>query len=445
MRLRPCAFPRSIRCASAAIGVSLALGCSAVATTPDVRSCESALDCYAVSSADPFACWRCDKSVEGGTCVAGEPVASVRTLDLSGAKLDRVAAFTAARTLTVFAQQSPALGQSVKASPAVRFRGDLEREPVPLLSASMISQLAVAGDSSTAWCLGVDHRGESAGNLCLARCDTADCPRLCDTCGRATRPALAVQHCRAADGACEALAMYLAAERSAVGAKWILAGDSPRDLQLPAALDPVCAPVVLRAQRADQTRFVIAAAHSGAAEPWLGLVAAGGEPPTVYGLVPEATEHAQVLDLAGAAAEGDDAQGELLFAWIWSDGGAQHLAIARAGWSGSDAITPMSTVFELALSGEGRVSVAYAHYGPGASAGRVGEGGWVVAVRDGARAFALRIDRSRSQRINRPRELTGAVVGDFVVAPHPAGPESSSPFVYIDRVDMQARVLACKP
>lgn len=384
--------------------------------------------------------------MEGGTCVAGEPVAPVQTLDLTGHDDDRIAAFTAARKLTVFAQQSPSPGRSVRTSPAASYLDDLDREDLALLrGTSALSQLAVAGESGAEWCLAVDHRGDSAGFLCLAPCGASECRKVCDTCSPATRPALAVQGCEA--GECEKLALYVDSERSAVVGKWLEAGGQVHDLPLPAELEPGATPVVLRAQRADETSFVLAAAQSGNAVPWLALVdSQSRQPPTVTSRpAPEQSEQATVLELAGAAADGDDADGEMLFAWIWSDGGKQHLTVAQAAWSSANEISPLATVFERTLSGEGRVSVAFAHYGLAASARSADEGGWAVALRDGKQAFALRIDRSTADGTLPTVRQTDADVGDFVVAPHPAGSAGSSPFVYIDRSDMQARVQACKP
>jgi len=383
--------------------------------------------------------------LEGGTCIAGEPVAPVQTLALNGYEGDRIAAFTAARTLTVFAQQDPSPGRSVRASPAASYRDDLDRQDLALLRGmSALSQLAVAGESGAEWCLAVDHRGDSAGFLCLAPCGASECRKACETCSPATRPALAVQGCQASDGECEKLALYVDSERSAIVGKWIEAGGQVHDLPLPAELYPGATPVVLRAQRADKTSFVVAAARSGSAVPWLALV--GGQPLSVTsGPAPDQSEQATVLEIAGAAADGGDAEGEMLLAWIWSDGGKQQLSVAQAAWSSANEISPLATVFERTLSGEGRVSVAFAHYGLAASARSAGEGGWTVAFRDGKQAFALRVDRSSAEGTLPTVRQTDADVGEFVVAPHPAGSAGSSPFVYIDRSDMQARVQACKP
>jgi hypothetical protein len=431
---------------------AVAVGCSAVAEVPELRSCGSDLDCYALSAARPFACWRCDKTVEGGTCVAGDPVAPVQKLDLMGYDSDRIAAFTADRKLTVFAQQSPSPGRSVRTSPAASYLDDLEREDSALLQGpSALSQLAVAGESGAAWCLAVDHRGDSAGFLCLAPCGASECQKVCETCSPATRPALAVQDCQAS-GECEKLALYVDSERSAVVGKWIEPGGRVHDVPLPAELEPAATPVVLRAQRAADKRFVLAAAQSGSVVPWLALVAppAGSQPPRVTSgpapeREPESGEQATIVEIAGAAADGGDAEGEMLLAWIWRDGGKQHMSVAQVAWSSGDEISPLTTVFERTLSGEGRVSVAFAHYGLAASARTAGEGGWTVAFRDGKQAFALRVDRTRTEGTLPTVRQTDADVGDFVVAPHPAGADGSSPFVYVDRSDMQARVQACKP
>ena len=429
---------------------ALAVGCSAIASHPELRNCQSDLDCYAISANRPFACWRCDKAAEGGTCIAGEPVAAVQTLDLTGYDGDRIAAFTAARKLTLFAQQSPVPGRSVKTSPAASYLDDLERreDSVLLRGSSAFSQLAVAGEAGAEWCLAIDHRGDSAGFLCLAPCNASECRRACEACSPATRPALAVLGCQAADGECEKLALYVDTERSAVVGKWITAGGRVHDLQLPAELDPGSTPVVLRAQRGEGSGFVIAAAQSGSVVPWLALVAppSNGQPPLVVpGPTPEQSEQGSLLELAGAAADGGDAQGEMLLAWIWSDGGAEHLSVARTAWPGANEISPLSTMFERTLSGEGRVSLAFAHYGLPASATSAGEGGWTLAFRDGRQGFALRIDRSRAEGKLPTVRQTDAHVGDFIAAPHPAGSDGSSPFVYIERADMQARVQACAP
>ncbi|HTU63613.1 MAG TPA: hypothetical protein VMF89_34355, partial [Polyangiales bacterium] len=302
-----------------------------------------------MSANRPFACWRCDKALEGGTCIAGEPVEAVQTIDLTGYEGDRIAAFSAARKLTVFAQQFPLPGRSVKTSPAASYPDDLERrEDLALLrGGSAISQLAVAGEAGAEWCSAVDHRGDSAGFLCLAPCSASECQRACDTCSPATRPALAVQDCQAGSGECEKLALYIDSARSAVVGKWIEAGGRARDLQLPAALDDGATPVVMRAQRGRDSSFVIAAAQSGSEALWLARVAQGadGQAPMVLpGPTPEPNEQAAVLEIAGAAADGDDAEGEMLFAWIWSDGDAEHLSVAQTAWTSVNELSALSTV-----------------------------------------------------------------------------------------------------
>jgi hypothetical protein len=423
-------FVSTVRCSI----VLFAVGCSAIASAPSVRSCDTDLECYSVSPDDPFACWRCDKSLEGGTCVASSQVRPVRTFDVSGPAIERMRAFSAAGRLTIFAQQDPAPGRAVEGSLAWQFPSGLTPEAVPLLGAgTVISQLAVADDT----CLAVDHDQASAGNLCVGACTAASCQNVCETCRRPRRPALAVQPCGEADG-CEKLAAYLDSDPAVVEAKWITADGASHAVPLPATLDPGCPPLALRVQQRAATQLVVAAAQSGAVTPWLGLVARTADDVSLdaeleYG----SSEAGQLLELAGAAADGDDADGALLLAWIWRSGTQKHLSVALTAWRDGSGFDTLNTVYESAWTDAASVSVAFSRYGIER------KGGWVVAFRDGREALALRVDRSAFAPTRAVRGLEQAA-DDFVVAAHPAGPDDTSPFVYIDRADKLARLFACE-
>jgi hypothetical protein len=413
-------------------------GCSAILPDTEARTCDSALDCYAAAADDPFACWHCDRAQANGTCVRDGAVAPQRTLDLAGPPIDHVRAFTAAGKLTVVAEQEPAPGRGVSRSVALRLTEDLTREALPILDTDVIvSQLAVADAGDDAWCLGVDHRQNSRGRLCLGRCDETECRPVCDACSQPRRPTLAVQPCTTA-GTCEKLLAYRSLDDWRVHARWLDTGGDSREVSLPATLDADCAPVVVAVRRAEQSQLVLVAAESGTASPWLALSTAQSAE-VVVAATAESQADTQVHAVAAAAAGGNDPQGELLLAWIWSTGAERRLSVARTAWLGGDKLAAAQLLYEHTLQGDGSVSVAYAQYGLGAR-----PGGWVVAFRDAGAVFALRIDRSGPRSPLRAVRLADAEADDIVVAAHPSGETGSSPFVFIARTAARARVHACR-
>ena len=424
------------------------VGCSLIVPEIEFIHCQADLDCYALSSDKPFDCWICDRSRMGGTCIPALTVEPAQTLDITGPPVARMNAFTAAGKVTLVAEQDPVPGSSVTASVAAQLRSDFTLAPLPLFGGdSVISQLAVAADADLDWCLGVDHQGDRDGHLCLGRCDDSACPRLCSECSGARRPSLAIRRCRTPGGSCETLSAYLDQRSARVAALWSAVDGRAQPVSLPETLDPACPPVVLRVEREDKTHFVIASAQRGHDTPWLGLIDAdnAGRPE----LVEPQTEQtdvggARVSALAGAAAEGSDANGEFLLAWVVADAGQYRLFATHNAWLGDDRVRLLRPVVERPLNAESVVTVAFARFGIRAVSSP-GPGGWSITFRDGGQAMALRIDRAvDAQRAVQPEHMKSAGHEDFLVAANPAGRESTAPFVYIDRAEGRARFYGCK-
>ena len=432
----------------ARLALPFVVACSVFDPSIELSACESHLDCYSIASADPFACWRCDKKQKGGTCVQSgapkrqKPIGSVP----EGQQDLRLRAFDVGSALLVVAEQEPLPGQAVARS-FTTWVGKGATSGEPLLHGFQLSQLAVTRDEVEPFCLAVSHDGVGAkGNICFNACADV-CHAICAGCDMPRKPSLAVGECDRDGQDCVKLAAFVDPD---VRAYWSRSGDDVHSLDdVPKTLDPGCGPLALRVETDSGPRLLLVACDVEAPVPRVGvlteraadfsLVFADGDDPR-----PGA---GKLVAVAAAAATGSDAHGDFLLSWIVETPDHDELHVAEARLA-EQHVAPLQEVFvhELPHSMRRSLSVAFARHGPPTDFAEQGPGGWAVAYVGADMPMMLRVDRRGSEPIL--QQLTdlsveAADLVDFAVAPQPPEGDGASPFIYLGLTSTQVVSYQC--